>query len=144
MRLISTNNKPYSGKIEVFFNKEWGQVCFQENIAVLSVVCAQLGFGSAGAVPYPLGASRNAPIWLGDNIDCIGNEDTIFDCPSLDFIAIGKVPDGYCKDRAAGVICPMGTCIICIAKCIILACKFIYKGCMFVALYTANAFTKYS
>ena len=109
LRLVSTNNLPYSGRIEVFFNKEWGQVCFQENVAVLSVVCAQLGYGSAGVVPLSVGLSRNARVWLGDHIDCVGNEETIFDCPSLDFIDIGKVSDGYCSDGAAGVICPMGT-----------------------------------
>jgi len=100
---------PYSGRIEVFFNNEWGQVCRQENTAVLSVVCAQLGYGSAGAVPFSVGSSLSRRVWLADSIDCTGNEDTIFDCPSLDFIDIGKAPDGYCSDGAAGVTCPMGT-----------------------------------
>ena len=109
LRLVSTDNSPYSGRIEVFFNKEWGQVCFQENVAVLSVVCAQLGYGSAGAVPLSVGLSRNTLVWLNDNINCVGNEDTIFDCPSLDFIDIGQDPDEYCNDGAAGVICPMRT-----------------------------------
>ena len=109
MRLVSTDNIPYSGRIEVFFSKEWGQICLQENVAVLSVVCAQLGFGSAGAVPFSFGSSRNDRVWLADRIDCTGNEDTIFDCPSLEFTDIGKVPDDYCSDGTAGVICPIGT-----------------------------------
>lgn len=91
----------------MFFNNEWGQVCFQENTAVLSVVCAQLGYGSTGAVPFSLSASRNARVWIDIDVECIGTEDTIFDCPSLEFIDIGKVVDGYCSDGAAGVICPV-------------------------------------
>ena len=108
MRLVSTDNIPYSGRIEVFFNNEWGQVCFQENTAVLSVLCGQLGYGSAGVVPYSVGVSINARIWIGDDIDCVGDEDTIFNCPSLEFTDIGKLPDRYCSDGAAGVICPVG------------------------------------
>ena len=83
VRLISTDSIPYTGRIEVFFNNEWGQVCYQDNDAVLSVVCAQLGYGSAGAAPFRMSISRNTRIWLGNNVDCVGNEDSIFDCPSL-------------------------------------------------------------
>ena len=107
-RLVSTDNIPYSGRIEIFFNNEWGQVCFQENTAVLSVVCAQLGYGSIGAVPFSTSIPRNARIWLDDNIDCVGNEDSLFDCPSsLGATNVGKVVDGYCSDGGAGVICPI-------------------------------------
>ena len=112
VRLVSTDDRPYTGRIEVFFNNEWGQVCYQEDDAVLSVVCAQLGYGSTGAVPFSMSISRNARIWLGNNVDCVGNEDTIFDCPSLEFTDIGKVVDGYCSNGAAGVICPICKCYI--------------------------------
>ena len=107
IRLVSTDNIPYTGRIEVFFNNEWGQVCYQENNAVLSVVCAQLGYGLAGAVPFSLSISRNVRIWLTSSLDCVGNEESIFDCPSLEFTDIGKVVDGYCVNGAAGVICPI-------------------------------------
>ena len=107
VRLVSTDNKPYTGRIEVFFNNEWGQICYQENDAMLSVTCAQLGYGSAGAVPFSMSISRNVRIWLSNSLDCVGNEDTIFDCPSLEFTDIGKVVDGYCVNGAAGVICPI-------------------------------------
>ena len=107
VRLVSTDDRSYTGRIEVFFNNEWGQVCYQENDAVLSVVCAQLGYGSVGATPFRLSISRQIRIWLGNNVDCVGNEDTIFDCPSLEFTDVGKVVDGYCINGAAGVICPI-------------------------------------
>ena len=107
VRLVSTDDLPYTGRIEVFFNNEWGQICYQENDAVLSVTCAQLGYGSAGAVPFSMSISRNVRIWLSNSLDCVGNEDTIFDCPSLEFTDIGKVVNGYCVNGAAGVICPI-------------------------------------
>ena len=74
---------------------------------MLSVLCGQLGYGSAGAVSLNV-LSRNSRIWISDNVDCVGDEDTIFNCPSLEFTDIGKVPDLYCRDGAAGVICPIG------------------------------------
>ena len=92
----------------MFFNNEWGQICYQGNSTVLSVVCAQLGYGSVGAVPFSISISRNAPIWLDNDVECVGDEDTIFDCPSLEFTDIGKVVGGYCSGSAAGVICPVG------------------------------------
>lgn len=108
VRLVSTDSRTYAGRIEVFFNNKWGQICYQGNSTVLSVVCAQLGYGSAGAIPFSISNSRNAPIWLDNDIECVGDEDTIFDCPSLEFTDIGKVVGGYCSDGAAGVICPVG------------------------------------
>ena len=92
----------------MFFNNEWGEICYQRNSTVLSIVCAQLGYGSAGAVPFSTSISRIAPIWLDNDIECVGDEDTIFDCPSLEFTDIGKVVGGYCDDGAAGVVCPLG------------------------------------
>ena len=40
VRLVSTDGKPYSGRIEVFLNHEWGKVCFQEDNVTLSVICS--------------------------------------------------------------------------------------------------------
>ena len=106
VRLISTDSRPYVGTIEVFFNNKWGKICFQEDNVTLSVVCAQLGFGSVGAIPFRRTyISENSRIWLDGNINCIGNEDTIFDCIST--ADVGKVIDGICSNGAANVICPI-------------------------------------
>lgn len=108
IRLISTNNRPYSGRIEVFFNYEWGKVCFQDNNATLSVVCAQLGFGSFGATPFTTSVLLNSRVWLNSNINCTGNEDTILDCLSpADVANVGKVISGICSNGVANVICPI-------------------------------------
>ena len=114
VRLVSTDGRTYTGRIEIFFNNKWGQICYQGNSTVLSVVCAQLGYGSVGAVPFSTSISSNAPIWLDNDVGCVGNENTIFDCPSLEVTGIGKVVGGYCSGGAAGVICPVGR--FCITK----------------------------
>lgn len=113
VRLVSTDSRPYAGRIEVFFNNKWGQICFQRNSSVLSVICAQLGYDLVGALPFRVSILGNTPVWLDNDLDCVGNEDTIFDCPSLD---IGKVLGGSCDNGAAGVICPI--CKFCIIQCI--------------------------
>ena len=108
VRLVSTDNKSYAGTIEVYFNDEWGKICFQGSIAVVSVVCAQLGYGSVGAVPFSIDVPSNDPVWLDSGLECNGSEDTLFDCPSLQYTDIGKVAGGYCSDGTAGVVCPTG------------------------------------
>lgn len=108
VRLVPVDNRPHSGRIEVFFNNEWGQVCFQENSATLSVVCTQLGYGSAGVTPFSASVPGNARVWFSNNINCTGREDTLFDCLSpLDIANVGKTRYGYCSGGGAGVICPM-------------------------------------
>lgn len=117
MRLVSNDNRPYTGKIEVFYNNEWGQVCFQENEASLSVVCAQLGYGSIGALSLRANISIDSLIWLSDDINCTGNEDTIFDCLSpAEIDNVGKIFRGICSDGAAGVVCPIRELHMCVIK----------------------------
>ena len=108
VRLVSNDTSPYTGKIEVFYNNEWGQICFQENVVTLSVVCAQLGYGSVGALPFSTHISINSHIWLSDDINCTGNENTLFDCLSpAEIDNVGKIFSGICSDGAANVICPI-------------------------------------
>ena len=116
VRLVSNDNRPHTGKIEVFFNNEWGQICFQENVTTsLSVICAQLGYGSVGALSFRANISVNSRIWLSDAINCTGNESTIFDClASAEIDNVGKIFRGICSDGAAGVVCPMRE--LCITK----------------------------
>jgi len=114
VRLVSTDNRPYSGQIEVFFNNEWGQVCLQRNSVTLSVVCAQIGYGPGGTVSSTQSTttSRNPRIWLSFSISCVGNEGTLFDClSSYDVTRVGKLSYGYCIDGVATVTCL--TCKLC-------------------------------
>ena len=80
VRLVNGTTK-YEGRVEVYYNSEWGTVCdggWDLNDA--QVVCSELGFGQAVA------ATRNAyygegsgEVWL-DNLNCVGNESTIGEC----------------------------------------------------------------
>ena len=71
----------YEGRVEIFYNNEWGTVCDDGwDLNDAQVVCGQLGFGPAikarGNAYYGEG---NGQIWLS-NLNCTGTEVTIDDC----------------------------------------------------------------
>ena len=80
IRLAGTNSHNY-GRVEVYYNGEWGTVCDDGwNTADATVVCRQLGFYSSvtayGSARYGQGTG---PIWLS-RLSCIGNESSLFEC----------------------------------------------------------------
>ena len=80
IRLAGGNLQTY-GRVEVFYNGEWGTVCDDGwNTADATVVCRQLGFYSLviayGSARYGQGAG---PIWLS-RLSCFGNESSLTDC----------------------------------------------------------------
>ena len=72
------------GRVEVFYNGEWGTVCDDGwSSTDAGVVCRQLGFGSSGRAYYRAYFGQGSgPIWL-DYVTCIGNETMISYCGHL-------------------------------------------------------------
>ena len=69
------------GRVEVFYNGEWGTVCddgWDMNDA--RVICEELGYADAVSAPlYAHFGAGSGQIWL-DNINCAGSEDSIVNC----------------------------------------------------------------
>ncbi|XP_046860959.1 deleted in malignant brain tumors 1 protein-like [Xenia sp. Carnegie-2017] len=87
VRLLGPKNSSGTGRVEVFYNGEWGTICDDGwDLNDTKVVCRQLGYDYAvralqgGYVPY--GSGR---IWL-DEVLCVGNEDAGVQCS--DFVSV--------------------------------------------------------
>ena len=70
--------------MEVYHNGEWGTVCDDEwDLNDAQVVCRELGYVKAiAALQSAYYGYGSGQIWL-DNVNCVGNEVTISDCPHI-------------------------------------------------------------
>ncbi|XP_013386369.1 scavenger receptor cysteine-rich type 1 protein M130 [Lingula anatina] len=78
IRLVN-GGSPLQGRLEVFFNGEWGTVCddmFDVNDA--KVVCRQLGY-NGNIIRVQRFGSGTGKIWI-DDLQCAGNENHIRFC----------------------------------------------------------------
>ena len=80
IRLAGSNNSN-EGRVEVFFNGEWGTVCDDLwGLADADVVCTQLGFAGALAAPaFAHFGEGTGQIWM-DSVECYGFEQRLWDC----------------------------------------------------------------
>ncbi|KAI4890605.1 hypothetical protein NFI96_008506 [Prochilodus magdalenae] len=71
-----------SGRLEVYYNAEWGSVCDDQwDIRDAKVVCRQLGCGSAlSADGSSVFGAGSGTVWL-NRVRCRGNEIHLWDCP---------------------------------------------------------------
>ncbi|XP_064421061.1 lysyl oxidase homolog 3B isoform X3 [Latimeria chalumnae] len=100
-RLAGFPRKHNEGRVEVFYNGEWGTICDDDfTIENAHVVCRHLGFvfatGWTHSAKYGRGIGK---IWL-DNVQCGGGEKNIGDCKNR-----GWGNSDCTHDEDAGVIC---------------------------------------
>ena len=103
----------YEGRVEVYYNGEWGTVCDDDwDLNDAQVVCRQLGFGPPITVwDKAFYGEGSGQIWL-DDLACVGTELTIEDCSHRGW---GIENCGHLED--AGVKCTSNgnlLCIICV------------------------------
>ncbi|XP_068045194.1 lysyl oxidase homolog 3 isoform X8 [Anomalospiza imberbis] len=100
-RLAGYPRKHNEGRVEVFYNDEWGTICDDDfTLGNAHVLCRHLGFvaatGWAHSAKYGKGVGR---IWL-DNVNCAGNEKGIGDCKHR-----GWGNSDCSHEEDAGVVC---------------------------------------
>ena len=77
VRLVNGSTQ-YEGRLEVYYNSEWGTVCDDEwDLNDAQVACRQLRLGPAIAAPFY--GEGSGQIWLED-VNCTGTELTIESC----------------------------------------------------------------
>ncbi|KAK4817188.1 hypothetical protein QYF61_003527 [Mycteria americana] len=69
------------GRVEIFHEGSWGTICDDDwGTQDATVVCRMLGYNRA--VSAFTATAGSGQIWL-DNVNCSGNERSIFECPKL-------------------------------------------------------------
>lgn len=100
VRLVDGTNS-FSGRVEVFYEGEWGRVCDENwEFHDANVVCRMLGFPNATSLPRSFPVKQGSgKVWM-DNVKCTGKETSILDCSKQNG---GVRNSGNCKD--ASVAC---------------------------------------
>ncbi|XP_038051560.1 adhesion G-protein coupled receptor G6-like isoform X2 [Patiria miniata] len=111
VRLVGGSDS-MEGRVEVFWNGAWGTVCDDDwDLQDATVICRELGFGEAYAAPHQAAFGRGTGDILLDNVECTGNEETVFDCTAIRGSGhnCGHSKDAGVQctgDRPVKIICP--------------------------------------
>ena len=79
IRLVNSNDL-HEGRVEVFYDGEWGTVCddYWDDLDA-TVVCRSLGYRSGEAAVNNEYGEGNGRIWL-DDVMCMGGETSLASC----------------------------------------------------------------
>eukprot|EP00058_Branchiostoma_floridae_P007114 XP_002592602.1 hypothetical protein BRAFLDRAFT_68925 [Branchiostoma floridae] len=107
--LLVGGSSPSEGRVEVYYDGQWGTVCDDEfDINDAHVICRQLGYGGAAEVKSAADfGTGSGQIWL-DNLACGGSESSIEYCRHNGW---GSHNCGHGED--AGVVCSDATLYSC-------------------------------
>ena len=80
VRLVGGSG-PHEGRVEVYYSGTWGTVCdWGWDLQDATVVCHQLGYGTAVGAPCCATFGRGSgPIWY-DSVRCSGREANLTQC----------------------------------------------------------------
>jgi deleted-in-malignant-brain-tumors protein 1 len=104
---LADGDSPEHGRVETFFNGQWGTVCDDGwELPDADVVCRQLGFAGASEAILNFGGGAD-PIWL-DDVSCMGTENSLGLCPAS---PVGQHNCVHGEDAGVRCLAP-GQCLV--------------------------------
>ena len=105
LRLVNTGSTQFGGRLELYYDNEWGTVCNDASWGKCeaTVACKQMGF--ADVTDYNTSVFRRGSssqnIWL-DDVDCTGSESRLIDC------RYSSIMSSCSHRKDVGIVCGPG------------------------------------